>query len=382
MEQIFFGAFMSFCICFYAMPIIIIIANKKKLYDIPDARKLHTKPISSLGGIGIFAGFLFSILFCTKSLDIINGFQYFIAALMIIFFFGVKDDIMVLTPLKKLLGQIFTASILVFKVGFVITDLHGFVNIHLVNETVAWCFSIFTILVIMNAFNLIDGVDGLSGTIGLISSAVFGFLFIKNGDMFFALIAFSLTAALFAFLIFNYAPAKIFMGDTGAMLNGAINAILVIRLIQTAHTFTTFPINVSPALGFGILLIPLLDTLRVFSIRIIQGRSPFMPEKNHLHHLLLNLGMSHLKVTLSIASASIFFIILTFILLPLGTTLLIVTQMIVFYVGIFILYLKQPKTKQEQLIVKGNFTKLRNKVKQSKAVIHVVGNTLTKIDKQ
>ncbi|MFX7506643.1 hypothetical protein ABTJ37_20230, partial [Acinetobacter baumannii] len=145
------------------------------------------------------------------------------------------------------------------------------------------------------------------------------------------LFGFSFAASLAAFLIYNYSPARIFMGDTGAMLVGAVNAILVIHFINTAETSRILPVLATPAMGFGVLLIPLLDTLRVFGIRIIHGRSPFSPDRNHIHHLLLDRGYSHMKVTLLLSISAILFIVFTFFALPMGTTKVISAQIIVFF---------------------------------------------------
>lgn len=382
MEQIVLGSLISFLVCFYAIPVVIVVANKKKLYDIPDERKIHTNPISSLGGLGIFVGFMMGLLLCTNNSDKFNGFQYIIASFMVIFFFGIKDDILVLSPLKKFIGQLITAFILVFKGGLLINDMHGFLTIGVINETSSYILTIFTILVVMNAYNLIDGVDGLAGTVGVITSGFFGFFFFLNGDLFFSLMGFTFASSLLGFLIYNYAPAKIFMGDTGAMLSGAINAILVIHFIETAEGSKIFPMASSPAMGFGILIMPLLDTLRVFTIRMIHGRSPFSPDRNHLHHLLLDRGLNHMKVTLIIASSCIFFIFFTYKLLPFGTTLAIVAQISFFFTAILLLYLTKPKETANLKVVKGDFGESKANNKKSKSNFSVIGNNATFVDEQ
>lgn len=379
MEQIVLGSFISFLVCFYAIPIIITVANRKQLYDIPDERKIHTKPISSLGGLGIFVGFMMGILMFSNNINKVNGFQYYIASFMVIFFFGIKDDILVLSPLKKFMGQLITAFILVFKGGLIINDMHGFLGIGIINQATSYILTVFTILVVMNAYNLIDGVDGLAGTIGVITSSFFGFYFFKNGDLFFGLMGFTFASSLLAFLIYNYTPAKIFMGDTGAMLSGAVNAILVIHFIETADDSKIFPIISTPAMGFGVLIMPLLDTLRVFTIRMLHGRSPFSPDRNHLHHLLLDRGMNHLKVTSIIGISSLFFIALTYYMLPFGTTIVIIIQITLFFVVILGLYLTKPKVIDDLRVVKGDFLDSKYK-KEIVKNISVIGNNLAIID--
>ena len=382
MEQIIIGCVLSFLVCFYAIPVIITVANKKKLYDMPDERKLHTTPISSLGGLGIFIGFMMGLLLATNSIKETLGFQYYIAAFMVIFFFGIKDDILVLSPIKKLIGQFIVAFILIGKAGLLITNMHGFLYIGTINVTMSYCLTLFTILVVMNAYNLIDGVDGLAGTIGIITSSIFGFFFFQNGDIFFSLMGFSFAASLLAFLIYNYSPAKIFMGDTGAMLSGAVNAMLVIRFIETAEGSNILPVLSSPAMGFGILLMPLLDTLRVFAIRMIHGRSPFSPDRNHLHHLLLDRGLTHMKVTLTIASSAIFFIALTYLCLGFGTTKVILLQIVLFFSGIYILYLTKPRKRIDMKVIKGDFEENASFAKRVKKHLSISGNNATIVDEE
>jgi len=351
MDQIIIGWIVAFFITFYSMPVIIQIAEDKKLYDIPDERKIHKNPISSLGGIGIFAGLIVSCLL-TISFSINSEFQYYLLSFLIMFFLGVKDDILVISAHKKFIGQLFAAVILVFKGNLVITSMHGFMGVTQIDQSVAILLSIFTILVIINAFNLIDGVDGLAGTVASVTAIVVGVIFAINKDWPYATMAFCLAGALASFLIYNYQPARIFMGDTGSMLLGTACAILVIRLIELGPTYTTLPISASPAMGFGIVLIPLLDTLRVFALRILKRRSPFSPDRNHLHHFLLDRGLNHRTVAILIGAGSLFFALLALILQPLGSTISIGIQVVIFFATIYTLYIT--KTRIVMRVVKRN----------------------------
>lgn len=355
MENILLGSIIAFIITFYSIPIIIQVSKMKKLYDIPDERKLHSNPVPSLGGLGIFAGFMMGLLLMVDltNKSAASTIQYYLTALLVIFFFGIKDDILILTPFKKFIGQITVSAILVFKANLTILDMHGFLSIGQIDYNIGCCLSFFTILVIINAFNLIDGVDGLAGSIGVVSCTFFAFFSLMSGDLYYALFGFSFAASLAAFLIYNYSPARIFMGDTGAMLVGAVNAILVIHFINTAETSRILPVLATPAMGFGVLLIPLLDTLRVFGIRIIHGRSPFSPDRNHIHHLLLDRGYSHMKVTLLLSISAILFIVFTFFALPMGTTKVISAQIIVFFGAVAFLNYTKPRSK-EFIVIKGN----------------------------
>ncbi|TAG30162.1 MAG: undecaprenyl/decaprenyl-phosphate alpha-N-acetylglucosaminyl 1-phosphate transferase [Sphingobacteriia bacterium] len=356
MENILLGSIFAFVITFYAIPVIIQVSNMKKLFDIPSERKIHEDPIPSLGGLGIFAGFMVGLLLMA---DLTNAeaaatFQYYLTACMVIFFFGIKDDILILTPFKKFLGQLAVAIILIFKANLVITSMHGFLGIGMIDYTMGCCLSFFTIIVVINAFNLIDGVDGLAGSMGIVTSSFFAFFGLMSGEYYYALIGFTFAASLGAFLIYNYTPARIFMGDTGAMLIGVVNAILVIHFINMAENTKILPVLASPAMGFGVLLLPLLDTLRVFAIRILHGRSPFSPDRNHLHHLLLDRGLSHMSITVILSAFAILIIFITYFLLPIGTTKVILLQLVGFFGVVGFLQYGKPRKSKKLKVIKGN----------------------------
>ena len=313
----------AFVISFIAIPTIIRFADEKGLFDIPDARKLHTKPIASLGGAGIFIGFMLSLLLSIP-LQQAPEFQYFCAAAVLMFFLGLKDDILILSASKKFLGQLLAAAIVIHLAGIHIDSMHGFLGIYQLPALISYPLSYMIIVVVVNAFNLIDGVDGLAGSLGILTTAVFGAYFTMAQMPTYALLSFALTGALSAFLVYNYHPAKIFMGDSGSLLLGLVNAILVIKFITVADSVNgTFPITSSVAIGFSILLVPLLDTLRVFSIRISRGRSPFSPDRNHIHHLLLDRGFNHSQVTLLCLLMNVSFIALAYVGRAVGSTILL-----------------------------------------------------------
>jgi UDP-N-acetylmuramyl pentapeptide phosphotransferase/UDP-N-acetylglucosamine-1-phosphate transferase len=323
MDHILIGSVIAFLITFSAIPIIIRVAEMKHLFDVPDDdRKVHANPVPSLGGIGIFAGFILALLMAVPfgGLEL----QFMTAAFMVIFFLGIKDDIVVLTPFKKFLGQLLVASILVFKGGIVISSMHGFLGIQELPYVISVAITIFTIVVITNSFNLIDGVDGLAGSLGLLATSCLGVYFFMVNQHLYSVMAFGMAGALSAFLIFNVSPAKIFMGDTGSLLVGTVNSILVIKFIE----FATDPASVvflpaAPSIGFAILFVPLFDTLRIFAFRILSRRSPFSPDRNHVHHLLLQKGCSHNMVAFLTVSFNLLIIALTFFGRSLGNTILL-----------------------------------------------------------
>jgi UDP-N-acetylmuramyl pentapeptide phosphotransferase/UDP-N-acetylglucosamine-1-phosphate transferase len=174
-------------------------------------------------------------------------------------------------------------------------------------------FTIFVYIVIVNAINLIDGVDGLAGGVGLVSSIGFAYWFYLTGDAPLTLLALALGGSLLGFLVFNFNPARIFMGDSGSLLIGAVLCVLAIKLIEfPKDRMPEVVIGVSkPVVAMALLAYPLVDTLRIFTYRALQGRSPFSADKNHIHHKLMRLGLGHKKTVLVIYGYSIFMIALT-----------------------------------------------------------------------
>jgi UDP-GlcNAc:undecaprenyl-phosphate/decaprenyl-phosphate GlcNAc-1-phosphate transferase len=349
MLDVLLTASVSFLITFLAIPVIIRISIQKKLYDIPDARKLHTRPISSLGGVGIFAGFLLASLLAI-TLQTAPEFQYFFAASTVIFFLGLKDDIVVLNASKKFVGQVIAAAIIIHLGGIQITSMHGLFGIHELPPAFGLALTYITIIVVTNAYNLIDGVDGLAGTLGLLTTTVFGTYFFFAGLPAYAMIAYALGGSLLAFLIFNFNPAKIFMGDTGSLLLGLINAVLAIKFLSVADSPAGFPIESAVAICFSVLMVPLADTLRVFTIRIFHGRSPFSPDRNHIHHLLMDRGLRDKYVPLCCLVLNIVLIGIAYLTRGMGPTISMMT--IISFAAVLLLglvMLKKPLSRQVAL---------------------------------
>ena len=344
MDNILLSGALSFLITFFAIPVIIQVARQKKMFDEPDERKVHKMVIPTLGGLGIFAGFILATL-----LGVPVGspeLQYFVAAAIVIFFLGIKDDILVLSAAKKFIGQLIAAGIIIKFGGVQLTHMHGFLGIGPIPHLASIVFTLFTVIVITNSFNLIDGVDGLAGSLGLLTALVFGSYFFYVGQLMYAVMAFSLAGSLIGFLIYNFSPAKIFMGDTGSLLIGLLNSIMVIKFINIAGSpATKLSFEAAPAIGFAILIVPLFDTLRVFSLRILDRRSPFSPDRTHVHHFLLDLGFSHRMVTLLCVGANIGFIALTVSISNLGTTIVVGILLLIAISLIALIYYSRPGKK-------------------------------------
>jgi UDP-GlcNAc:undecaprenyl-phosphate/decaprenyl-phosphate GlcNAc-1-phosphate transferase len=344
-------------ITYLSIPVILNIAKEKNLYDAPNERKVHTELIPSLGGIGIFAGFLFSALLLWPTTnqigDIDFSIQYIAAACLLIFFLGLKDDIVVIGPLKKFIGQVIAAWIIVYKCKLQITSFNGVFGIDTLPHAFSLFITYFAIILICNAINLIDGVDGLSGSLTLICCICFALYFYSYQVNTYSIIATSLAGGVFAFLIFNYHPAKIFMGDTGSLLIGLVISILLIKFLSLPSNpnvnFANPRLNISfgTILGISFIAIPLFDTARVFGLRILNRRSPFSPDRNHIHHILLDKGFKHNHVTLILTAASIFIILVTYATnyfcnnQTLTLIVLLVTSFVLFLAAYFFPKLKQ-----------------------------------------
>jgi UDP-N-acetylmuramyl pentapeptide phosphotransferase/UDP-N-acetylglucosamine-1-phosphate transferase len=351
MLDVLLTASVSFIISFLAIPVVLQIAEQKKLYDIPDERKVHTRPVSSLGGVGIFGGFLLAALLSIQG-NQNPEFQYFFAAALVIFFLGLKDDLMVLSASKKFVGQVIAASILIHLGGIRLDSMHGLFGFQQVPEAFGLALSYLTIIVIINSFNLIDGIDGLASSLGIITMLIFGTYFFAVDQQAYALLAFSMGGSLVAFLIFNHHPAKIFMGDSGSLMIGLVNSILVIKFIAVADSpATLIPVDSAVAVGVSILIVPLLDTLRVFAIRIVNGRSPFTPDRNHIHHLLLDRGLGHAAVTFTCVGINLFFVVFAYLGRSMGPTYLVLVMLVLSYSGLGLLYYRR-KPRRRMVIAK------------------------------
>ncbi|MBI5914960.1 MAG: undecaprenyl/decaprenyl-phosphate alpha-N-acetylglucosaminyl 1-phosphate transferase [Bacteroidetes bacterium] len=307
----------AFTLTYFVIPPIIRVAIKKRLYDEPDERRSHAVRTPRLGGVAIFAGSIFSIMLWTPFAQYGGDLQYVLCAFILIFLVGVKDDIASISPTKKLMVEILAAFILFFKAGVKISSLYGIMGIESIGLFWSAVLTIFTIIVIINALNLIDGINGLSGSLTILITGTLGvwFLLIKRYD--YAIMALSAAGATAAFLKYNYSPAQIFMGDTGALLLGLICSILTINFIEFnsgLEDLHPFKINAAPGVAIGILILPLFDTLRVFGTRILRGRHPLQPDRTHIHHLLLDSGLSHTQATAVLVAVNVFFIMLVFLL--------------------------------------------------------------------
>lgn len=308
------GFLMAFAITWYTIPSIVTIARMKNLCSEPNGRTSHMAITPNLGGIAIFIGFVLStVIFAGDFFHF--ELKYIIAGSIIVFFIGIKDDILIIAPMKKLAGQIFAAGLVAVLADIRINDLYGLFYIHQLPYLVSIFLTIFVFIVIINGFNLIDGIDGLASGIGIVTASVLGIWFWVSGNQGYTILSFSLVGTLSAFFYFNVFDKKnkIFLGDTGSLVTGFVISILACRFLQFQLVADDLAvIESAPAIIFGVLVIPLFDSLRVFILRIKNGRSPFKADRQHLHHHLLGLGCTHLQATSILISVNLFFIGLSF----------------------------------------------------------------------
>lgn len=304
------AAITSFVISFLIVPVIIKYSLKKNLLDIPGRRKIHKKVTPSMGGIAIFCGFFISSLIW---IDLIhwNAIKWILVALFVIFFIGVRDDLVPLRASFKLIGQILAACLLIFFFDLRLDSLYGVFGITRIPEWISYIITLMTIIVITNSFNLIDGLDGLAGTIALIALFCFGTWFYLVEDSIYAILAYTMIGAVLAFLIFNWEPSEVFMGDTGALVIGMLLAIMAIHFINVNFELPpTSPYKFFSSIGTAacVIIIPLIDTSRIIILRLTKGKSPFKPDKSHIHHAIMRLGKTHSQTTIILAIVQVFYI--------------------------------------------------------------------------
>ena len=286
------------------------------MYDSPGDHKIHSDFTPSLGGIAILLGAAFALLMSLSLKDWMDA-KYFYISLALMFFIGLRDDVLALTPKQKLYSQFLPVFLLVFLNQVTLRSTYGIIDLPFVPLWLIYVLSVFTLVILTNAYNLIDGLDGLAGTIGIIALTFFGLWFHSIGKTPLSLIAMAFAGALFAFLFFNWQPSKIFMGDTGALMIGFLLSFMAIEFINQNYELPSghsskFQASISTAIA--VVIIPVFDTLRVIILRLRKFQSPFKADRNHLHHQFLNLGYSHAKSVIVLALINIGFILLAWLL--------------------------------------------------------------------
>lgn len=294
----------TFAVTFYLIPKVLWVSKKRNLMTSVNERSAHSTAIPSFGGVAFYFT-LILVLSILQSMRLTFVGNHLIAAITILFMVGLKDDLVISTARVKLIGQITAAIFVIFSPELELTNLYGFLGIYEVHPLAGILLKGLIVISLINAYNLIDGIDGLGAITGIIISGVYAWVFYGTGQPYFVLVSVSVAGVLAAFLRYNFSRGhkKMFMGDSGSLIIGMLLAFLTIRyLVMEPHE----PLVVQ---GYDpgnrllflscVLFIPVFDTLRVIIIRKVNGSSPFSADRNHAHHVLLDLGLSHFKASIS-----------------------------------------------------------------------------------
>lgn len=341
--------------------------------DEPDQnRKVHKEVVSTLGGIGIFAAFVISFSIWGNAANL-ETYPFFIAGLFMLFLIGIQDDILTISANRKLIIQILAATEIVLAGGLVLTDFGGLFGIYQVPWFLGAAVTILAFVALINAYNLIDGIDGLAGGIGLVVSSILGIWFWHTGFIALSVLSFALAGALVGFLVYNVHPAKIFMGDTGSMAVGFILSYLVVQFLISNSSITEsgWYIENAPVFAISLLIIPIVDTLRVFILRIASGKSPFSADRNHTHHQLLDAGMPVDIASFSLWMANFGIVALAYFFNDLDASILLI---LVLGCGFSILplikFLFSTYTKYNRRLLYYSYLRSRSSTSESKPVIN------------
>lgn len=331
--QILLAFIIGFTLVYLTIPVIVKLSVAKKLVDTPNERKVNKVAIPNLGGIAIFIGVTLGTLLAIQK-NIFVELRYVLAGMIIMLFVGIKDDILALSASKKFVSQIICALIIIALGDIRFTNLHGLFGIYEIGYVSSVLITMLAIVSIINALNLIDGIDGLATAIGILASLSFGTMFFALNHFNYATLSFSLAGSLASFFFFNVfgRKNKIFMGDTGSLSLGLLLAIFTIKFNEFTITENQEFFSFAPILSLAVISVPLLDMIRLFITRIINNRSPFSPDINHIHHKVLKLGYSHLKATIIISTVNLFLISIVSVSRNLNNNVLL---LLLIFLGIF-----------------------------------------------
>ena len=266
--------------------------------------------------------------------------------MVILLYIGVMDDIVVMRAYKKLVAQIVVSSIIVIGSDIRIRNLFGIFGVYEIEYWVSVLFSIITFIILINAFNLIDGIDGLAGGYSIICSALFGISYYRLGEYNYPLVVLSviIIGAVLAFLYYNlsnYRTNKIFMGDTGSMLLGFLLAFTSICFIdifidKALPNVPRYHLQSAPVVAVAILILPIVDTLNVIIVRLCNKKSPFDADKNHIHHKLLKLNLTHRRSSFYIITYYLFIIMTAYFLRHMNINVLLIIVLCLGFIGAYL----------------------------------------------
>lgn len=321
-----FGFLFAVSLGMVIIPRILVISHKKRLYDVPDARKVHTMPVPRLGGLSFFPVILMSMFLVigfrlyfwdmdtsSLSFNMLYEYLFLFVGMTLLYLVGVCDDLVGVGYRYKFAVQIAAALLLVLS-GNWFDSLGGLFGIYSVPAWIGMPFTVFIVVYITNAINLIDGIDGLASGLCCIALSVLSVIFFLRGQYVYALLAICTLGILMPFWCYNvFGNAnrghKLFMGDAGSLTLGYVISFLIIHMSVTNEVSPTLS-NLYMVIAFSTVLVPLLDVIRVVLHRLREHKNPFLPDKNHFHHKLLRTGMRVRVVMVCIIAISAFFILL------------------------------------------------------------------------
>lgn len=311
----------------FIIPQILLIAFRKKLFDEIDPRKIHKSTVPRLGGIAFFPSILFAVLLAWGvgirfTPEILRdglqsrpeGFCFIGCSVIILYLVGMADDLVGVKYRAKFMAQFLSALLLIVG-DLQLTGLHGFLGIHGLPSSVSVCLTILLVVYVTNSINLIDGIDGLASGLSAVACAFYGVVFFRHGLQLYGMLSFATLGALVPFFCYNVfgnskKHTKIFMGDTGALTVGLILGVLCIRVCRMEDSVCGPNMT---AVAFAPLLIPCFDVVRVYLHRLKEHRNPFMPDKCHIHHKLLALGLSQRAAMMSIIATALLLTVVNYL---------------------------------------------------------------------
>ena len=361
----------SFLLTYLTIPKIIGVVEHRRLMDDPNKRSSHSTRTPTLGGVAFFYTLIFTLFFI-RGRDAFDEAMYIIPGLTILFIIGLKDDLVVISPGTKLLSQAFAIAFILTNPSFTILSLNGFLNINEIPYYLYLIIGGFIMITVINSYNLIDGIDGLASIVGIVILMIYTTIFYLTEEYFFALLAIALNASLMSFLGFNLSSdKKIFMGDTGSLMVGFIISILTLKFLAlspAAYTDLPFLLENAPLIAISILIVPLFDTARVFTIRIANNKGPFSPDRNHTHHVLIDYwGLTHKQASFIIGCFNLLFVTLFIVLgstaKNLGMVIMLVS--IVIFLGyIFFKYNYNFTTLKQKILLRRKMNRFKSKVEK------------------
>jgi UDP-GlcNAc:undecaprenyl-phosphate/decaprenyl-phosphate GlcNAc-1-phosphate transferase len=325
------GFITSLAISLIAIPSIVKVARGRGLFGVPRGKNQVSKKIPTLGGLAIFAGIIIS-LNLYADIAVFPELPFLTAGALLLFFIGIKDDILIIAPWWKLTGQILVALVIAVPGGLRIHDPGSFVGLGPTSVFVETMITALVIVIIINSYNFIDGIDGLASGIGIYSSLIFGFVFYSAGLHSWVLIAAIYFGSLAGYAWFNILGSKnkIYMGDTGSLLLGFILSLMVIRFLNIKEAyFLKLQIHSPIAFILAVLIVPLFDILRVVLVRSFKLRSPLRPDRQHIHYRMIDTGLTHLQASGILMAISLILSATILALQELGEILLILLLLVI-----------------------------------------------------